>query len=1294
MSWPLPDEINEAIQTPSVSFADPDLKDGQPVLGASGFPLPRSGNFADVYQMVGADGREWAVKCFTRPATGLDKRYDKVAAGLDEAALPFAVEFTFLKDGLRVKNQWYPVVKMRWVEGLQLNQFVRENAARPAVLDGLLALWTRLAQRLRDAGIAHADLQHGNVMLVSGAKPGSLGLKLLDYDGLYVPALANQPSGERGHSAFQHPERAAQNIYSPDLDRFPHLVVATALKGLAVLGKPLWERYDTGDNLLFTEADFANPAASKLLRELWQSNHPEARALAGRLAIACRKPITQTPWLDQIAPDGHPTPLTTDEEREAAAPLGLATAARPVVATAAWGPAKATPAPVASRPRPVRASDDEPERRPARPASSRLPLLLALGVGVGLLALGGVAAAVYAFAFSSTESVSQATTTQPTFAPPHLRPQPTPPTVPTPKSTPNPLVSNPPSAPTGDPAWTYQKEVVSGFFDPYPINAKTIPISWSVTIPTERVTSWCTGVFTADSKRVALARLNGREIAILDSATGVTQREIKTPTGAMGLLALSDGLIAAQLEGQTNTNIYDPVTGQLVRTVPTTNWDFLPGDVTTLGGDRYVGSASGQYIGGWRPSGPPKTMIAGIPQEPGTLTIYGGETGQFVMRSELGRGRFIFDPTGQRLVLAEAHGRIRWFDIGKKQVVVDVTFSNVTDGWIRAIAPDATRVLYDGTMPNGAGRGTHVIDTATGRLLLTLDGQYTSNARNAAMTQGGSLIALAGPIRRVPTSQVDLVDGQSGKLLGVAQLNDRPDDIMGLTFSPDGRQILVARANKGRFQVIDVPQDASRVAAAPVAPPTPNPNPPPTPTPPNPIQPKPPTRGSKRAVPAEPAVAQAEADLREVYKAEFAKKTAVEKKALAQQLLDLAAKTPDDPTARYAMLRLSRDLAAEAQDGPLVIRAINELGRFYDVPAADQMAAALEKILAVTQQQAALRELADLALTTADKVIAQDGLDAGVRLTQVAATAARRGVLPGADEFDARLATVKKLRDVFTSEVQGALATLAMNPSDPAANQIVGKFRCYHQGRWETGVRHLSRSDSLILKTAADAELDPDAARNGKAGDAWWEVARIATDPVEKKQADARAKMWYLRSLSSLTGLPLARAQTRLSVTVGNITYAPGLIAEFSSSADVFKGTKGRIDTALTFDGKEFANPEGGILPRMTVRWSGVVIPPKPGKYRVVVALRNVEWDQIQIAVGKTPALTTVKKAGTGGGKAETLVTLTDKPTPLVVTFNSLAGQGHGVRVTWVPITSLGDGEETAFSECLFHDKKAETVLK
>ena len=50
MAWPLSQDYNEAIQDPQSSFTDPELRAGEATTNALGMPMPRSGNFADVYE--------------------------------------------------------------------------------------------------------------------------------------------------------------------------------------------------------------------------------------------------------------------------------------------------------------------------------------------------------------------------------------------------------------------------------------------------------------------------------------------------------------------------------------------------------------------------------------------------------------------------------------------------------------------------------------------------------------------------------------------------------------------------------------------------------------------------------------------------------------------------------------------------------------------------------------------------------------------------------------------------------------------------------------------------------------------------------------------------------------------------------------------------------------------------------------------------------------------------------------------------------------------------------------------
>ncbi|GIW80547.1 MAG: hypothetical protein KatS3mg105_2354 [Gemmatales bacterium] len=313
MSWPMSQDYNEAIQNPDVCFADPELKEGEVITNPLGIPIPCSGNFADVYA-IKTPTRKWAVKCFTRQIPGLRERYVEISKYLQEVNLPFMVDFRYLEQGIRVKGQWYPVIKMHWVEGLTLNDFVSRQVDKPQVMRTLAQLWIRLAEKLREADVAHCDLQHGNVMLVPNNK--KLLIRLVDYDGTCVPALELLKSIEVGHPNYQHPQRLREGTYNLRVDRFSHLVIYTAFQALAVGGKALWEKYEDPDSLLFRRKDFEAPGQSPIFADLKRLGDRQVAHMAEVIAESAQRPIDQVPPLEEvISPVGQtkvPVGVKTD----------------------------------------------------------------------------------------------------------------------------------------------------------------------------------------------------------------------------------------------------------------------------------------------------------------------------------------------------------------------------------------------------------------------------------------------------------------------------------------------------------------------------------------------------------------------------------------------------------------------------------------------------------------------------------------------------------------------------------------------------------------------------------------------------------------------------------------------------------------------------------------------------------------------------------------------------------------------------------------------------------------------
>ncbi len=332
MAWADATAYSEAVQNPRLAFRDAELHQGELATNRLGLPLIYTGSFAAVFQMRRPAGPpHLALKCFTRQVHGLRHRYQQIDAHLNGRRLPFMVRFAYQDEGILVGQQRYPLLKMDWVEGLRLDQFLEQRlgqAGEKRVLRELSRLWLRLGELLREAEIGHGDLQHGNVMLVPVPGTENLALKLIDYDGMYVPELADDPPGEIGHPAYQHPGRTKETGYGPEVDRFSHLVIYTTLQALLAGGRDLWQQFYNGDRLLLGPDDFQDPRNSEAFRTLWQLDKPDVRALTGHLALATTGPVENVPLLSELVTDSGVIGLTGQQQSRVGEILGLSAGLR------------------------------------------------------------------------------------------------------------------------------------------------------------------------------------------------------------------------------------------------------------------------------------------------------------------------------------------------------------------------------------------------------------------------------------------------------------------------------------------------------------------------------------------------------------------------------------------------------------------------------------------------------------------------------------------------------------------------------------------------------------------------------------------------------------------------------------------------------------------------------------------------------------------------------------------------------------------------------------------------------
>lgn len=276
--WPTAHDFAEAVQCPALCFSEASLVGMVPAVDRLGMPLVTSGQFAYVFKLnpETPGGESLAVRCFRGFLGDREERYRAIDAHLAEHAVAALPRFRYLPHGILVSGRRFPALVMEWVEGPTLDVYVGEVLDKPDVLRHMADEWVRLVASLRAAGVAHGDLQHGNIIVERGR------LRLVDLDGMFVPALEGMRSSEVGHQHYQHPRRVAE-FFSADVDNFSALVIYLSLVALAE--RPtLWaEHHD--ENLLFTRADFENPAASALFAKVREIDEYHA-LLAGLLETA------------------------------------------------------------------------------------------------------------------------------------------------------------------------------------------------------------------------------------------------------------------------------------------------------------------------------------------------------------------------------------------------------------------------------------------------------------------------------------------------------------------------------------------------------------------------------------------------------------------------------------------------------------------------------------------------------------------------------------------------------------------------------------------------------------------------------------------------------------------------------------------------------------------------------------------------------------------------------------------------------------------------------------------------
>ena len=283
MTYPLISEYEEAVRNAEDNFDK--LRDLRPVTDDNGNPVMTSGNFAVVFKMRDEkNDKLYAVKCFLKDQPNRAENYRMIAEEPEFVSSSFLTKFQYLDNELFVDSanadgEEFPVLLMDWVEGTNLDQYIRQHLHDNYQLHLLAYQFSRLAMWLMPQPFAHGDLKPDNIMV---REDGTL--VLIDYDGMFVPAMKGQKAREMGSPDFRHPART-EETFNEHIDDFS---LASILLSLRVIAEEpaLLEKYGAADHLLFSEKDYRAINDSQLLKDIFPAECSEVNTLVGLFIIA------------------------------------------------------------------------------------------------------------------------------------------------------------------------------------------------------------------------------------------------------------------------------------------------------------------------------------------------------------------------------------------------------------------------------------------------------------------------------------------------------------------------------------------------------------------------------------------------------------------------------------------------------------------------------------------------------------------------------------------------------------------------------------------------------------------------------------------------------------------------------------------------------------------------------------------------------------------------------------------------------------------------------------------------
>lgn len=269
--------------------------------------------------------------------------------------------------------------------------------------------------------------------------------------------------------------------------------------------------------------------------------------------------------------------------------------------------------------------------------------------------------------------------------------------------------------------------------------------------------------------------------------------------------------------------------------------------------------------------------------------------------------------------------------------------------------------------------------------------------------------------------------------------------------------------------------------------------------------------------------------IRGIFAAQYKDRTVEGKSQLADELLDTARQTTDDPDSMYVLLSEAIGIAVNASNTPAACQSTELLIEKFDVDATKLRSQLIDSISKSVNDPDDWSQLKTHIRPLIDEAIDDDQFKVAEALLQSLNRGGRRvNDMFFVETSGRRLKTLKMMAREYSS-TKSDRARLEKDPDDSAANQAVGEFRCFWKRDFANGLANLAKGNDEVTRSLAIDELAGFADNHHRIqiADRWWTLSQKWRGQ-EADTAASHAVEHYRATLKEAQGIEKKRIELRI----------------------------------------------------------------------------------------------------------------------------------------------------------------------